>query len=409
MNNMERKSKAVQQQILVLPGRSGTERPACAGSAEGAAVFVHLHYRDTLDKYFTYMEHIPESVPVYISSSDTRVGEEAGEYASKRVGKTTVLHKENRGRDITALLVTFREEMLKYEYVCFLHDKMWKSESEKEDVELWIDNLWGNLLGRDEGYFHEVLAAFGRDGSLGLLVPPEPVGSLWTPRNSWNERNVSLVRRLAEELGIHADIDPDITRQPIALGTCFWARTSAIRKILLKKWTYGDFDDEPLPENAKSYAVERIFGYLAEDAGYRACTVMDGAYAAIYLEFLIGYRRNVFQATEGNQLFGSPLGTSCLKGLREYVSGHEPVYIYGAGARGMEVYRYLDGMGRQPQGFLISREDRDYSRMPVPVQCIDQLPYEAGMGIVVAVGRRSMADVVNVLEERGIRNYYCMA
>ncbi len=394
------------QQIMILSGQPNLNHDTCT---ERAAVFIHLHYRDTLDKYFAYMTCIPESVPIYISSSDKWVEDEVSKYAAKKERKITVFHKENRGRDITALLVTFRETMLQYEYVCFLHDKKEKRENDKKDISLWIDNLWGNLLGREgKGYFSDVLATFEKDRGLGLLVPPEPIGDVFTPYNSWNEINFSQTQKLAEELGICVDINPDIEEQPISLGTCFWARTCAIKKILVKEWIYEDFDDEPLPENAKSYAVERIFGYLAEDAGYRAYTVMDRAYAAIYISFLMKCRREAFPVIESRYKVCNLYGIKRLKKLLEYVSIHKVIYIYGAGKIGMGVYWYLTDMGYLPQSFLVSRKDRDYSQMPIQVLCIEQLIYEDGIGIVIAVGQQLVPAIVNVLEERGIKDYFCM-
>lgn len=394
------------QQLRILPRYLGLNYDVCE---ESVAVFIHLHYRDTLDKYLAYIDCIPESVPIYISSSDEWVADEVSKYGAEQKRKIAFFHKKNRGRDITALLVTFREIMLQYEYVCFLHDKKEKCERDKQDVMLWIDNLWGNLLGRKgTEYFLDILILFEEDKRLGLLVPPEPIGDVFTPYNGWGETNVFQTQKLAKELAISADIDIDIERQPIALGTCFWARTDAIRKILTKKWVYEDFDDEPLPENAKSYAVERIFGYLAEDAGYHADTVMDRAYAAIYMRFLIECRRKAFPIIESRYEVCSLFGIKRLKKLLEYSALYKVIYIYGAGKVGMGVYRYLIDMGYSPRSFLVSKKEQDYSQMPIQVLDIEQLVYGDGVGIIVAVGKQNMPVIVNILEERGIKKYFCM-
>ncbi|MCM1047756.1 MAG: rhamnan synthesis F family protein [Clostridiales bacterium] len=394
------------QQIMILSGESKYNYDIYAGQA---AVFIHLHYRDTLDKYFTYINRIPKSIPIYISSSDKWVEDKVNKYAVEQKRNITVCHKENRGRDITSLLVTYREIMLQYEYVCFLHDKKEKREREKKDITLWIDNLWGNMLGeKGTGYFFDILATFDRDKSLGLLVPPEPIGEFFAPYNSWIEPNVFQTRKLAEELKVCVDIDSDIENQPIALGTCFWARTCAIKKILVKEWNYEDFDDEPLPENAKSYAVERIFGYLAEDAGYHSCTVMNNTYATVYMNFLIECRRKSFPIIKDRYEVCNLFGIKRLKELIDYVSVHKVIYIYGAGKIGMGVYRYLTDMGYVPRNFLVSQKDQDYNNMPIPVLGIEQLIYENGMGIIVAVSRQATQTIVNALEKMGINNYFCM-
>ena len=46
--------------------------------------------------------------------------------------KYKVILKRNRGRDVSALLVASRTEILQYKYVCFIHDKQEKSEYTRE-------------------------------------------------------------------------------------------------------------------------------------------------------------------------------------------------------------------------------------------------------------------------------------
>jgi hypothetical protein len=64
-----------------------------------------------------------------------------------------VILKQNRGRDVSSLLVACKEYVFKYEYLCFIHDK--KS--------TWLD----------EGV------------DLGLLVPPEPIGKQLSACKYW--------------------------------------------------------------------------------------------------------------------------------------------------------------------------------------------------------------------------------
>lgn len=54
--------------------------------------------------------------------------------------------KNNRGRDISTLLVSAKNEILKYDYFCFIHDKKVNAKHLEEDVAFWIENLWENTL-----------------------------------------------------------------------------------------------------------------------------------------------------------------------------------------------------------------------------------------------------------------------
>lgn len=47
---------------------------------------------------------------------------------------------------MSALLVTFREIAMQYQYFCFIHDKRANFAYLQDDVEFWIKNLWDNML-----------------------------------------------------------------------------------------------------------------------------------------------------------------------------------------------------------------------------------------------------------------------
>ena len=67
--------------------------------------------------------------------------------------------KENRGRDVSALLVAAKEIIEKFEVFCFIHDKESKAEYLEKDTERWILNLWENML-HDEDYIYRVAEMF---------------------------------------------------------------------------------------------------------------------------------------------------------------------------------------------------------------------------------------------------------
>ena len=101
------------------------------------AVILYLYYIDTLSFYYTYIDVIPNTIDMYIISSREEVLEairtHEGDFANRNV---RYILKENRGRDVSALLVTSLEIVKNYQYICFLHDKKAREERFKKDTDL---------------------------------------------------------------------------------------------------------------------------------------------------------------------------------------------------------------------------------------------------------------------------------
>ena len=375
-----------------------------------AAVFIHLHYLETLEKYFKYMDIIPNTIPIYVSTSNQKVENKIREYIfTKKEKNLEVIAKKNRGRDISALLVAFREIINRYKYICFLHDKKEKKESCKKNVEQWIDNLWGNLLGTENSdYFWKVIALFEKNDKLGLLAPPEPMGASFSFENAWHEPYISSTKILADDLNLQVDIDADVNQQPITLGTCFWARKDALSKLFLKNWKYEDFDDEPIPDDGTCYAVERILGYVAEDAGYRVNNIMSAEYAETYIRFLMECRRRAFKELKGRYAITTLEELRKTDKMCQYFDCHKVTYLYGAGKVGKGLCTYLCDTNRYPQGFIVTEGETQKTCLGFPVRSIDEICQEDDIGIIVSVAGGNAAGIVDELARRGIDDYLCM-
>lgn len=374
------------------------------------AIFIHLHYLDTLEKYFCYIDNIPDEIPVYVSTSSKEVEIKVQEYAFMQSEKRVeIVYKKNRGRDITAFLVALREKIIQYKYFCFLHDKKEKRESQKEDVEQWIDNLWGNLLGtKDPFFFWNVISLFENNDDLGLLAPPEPMGESFHYDNGWGELNILLTRELAGDLNLHVEINRDMNQQPVTLGTCFWARKDALSKLLVKSWKYEDFDDEPLPDCGKCYAVERILGYVVADAGYIAGNIMSDRYAEKYIQFLMESRRRAFEVLDQRYAICTLYELKKLEEVCRYFDQHKKVYLYGAGKVGKGLCRYFYDTNRKPKGFIVSEKTSEQICLSLPVKSIEEIFPMKDMGIIVSVAGDKVNAITDELDKRGISDYFCV-
>ena len=114
------------------------------------AIFVNLFYEEQIEIYKNYLNRLPAFVDIIIMSSKDTILE------SFNSGRFKTIKKENRGRDISALLVTAKKLIFRYEYICFVHDKKEKRSEQKKYVDLWIKNLWDNML-QSSMYVYNVL------------------------------------------------------------------------------------------------------------------------------------------------------------------------------------------------------------------------------------------------------------
>ena len=244
---------------------------------KSAAVVVNLYYPDILEFYLEYLNQIPEEIDVYIISSNSQIEGKINNYI-KNKDNVHYVKKTNRGRDVSALLITARDIVMNYNYICFIHDKKPNFEYLAEDIRFWNQNLWDNTI-KSKQYIENVLEIFEEHKEIGLLVPPKPIG-VYIPdwhTNAWRD-DFKIVQQLCREFDLKCDLDPQ--KPVVTLGTVFWGKTKILYKILSKKWKYEDFPDEPMPlDGTVSHGLERILAYAAQDAGFETGIVMCDSYA----------------------------------------------------------------------------------------------------------------------------------
>ena len=129
---------------FILPLHKEVEFKSNDFRKKKTAVVVHLFYKDMVEKYLEYISLIPLDIDIIFTVSDIYMKDILYKYKNEKKRDIKIIMKENRGRDISAFLVACRKEILKYDYMCFLHDKKEKDEATKKDVELWVKGLWEN-------------------------------------------------------------------------------------------------------------------------------------------------------------------------------------------------------------------------------------------------------------------------
>ena len=246
------------------------------------ALVMHIYYDDEVDNCFQYAKSMPSNADVFF----TTCKDDTFEHLVKRVQelkprRTKVLKIENRGRDVSSLLVGTSPYVFDYDLVCFAHDKKTRQNKPYTVGMSFAYKCLENTLG-SEAYVKNVISRFAAEPKLGMMIPPPPnhsnfYGILGT---EWGSNYQNTVQ-LAKEMGIKADINEN--KEPITpLGTMFWFRPDALKPLYSKKWKYEDFPEEPNRyDGTLLHAIERIYGFCAQSQGYYTAWCMNDEFAAI--------------------------------------------------------------------------------------------------------------------------------
>ena len=375
-------------------------------------MIIHLHYYETLDYFFHYIKNIPQYIDICFTVSDEKVKKDIEQREIYRRSNCRIIEKENRGRDISAFLVACREYIKQYDYIGFVHDKKTNKPEWEKDTLLWIENLWGNMLG-SSGYIENLLHVFENNAELGLLVPPSPISDLFSTgfTNSWG-KNFNKTKELAQKMQLICDLNYE--KWPLTLGTVFWAKKDALKKLLDIEWKYEDFDEEPLNiDGTISHAIERILAYVAQDAGYITGWVMNTDYASKRIEYMNCALEKVFEHTE------IYTGVDCIaelavyddevKELMEFSKKYESIYIYGAGVYGRKCLKLLVNGKTVPKGFLVSSLTSEETNIDgIPIYTLGDITLNKTCGIVIATSETYHEEILDMIKryDENFENVY---
>ena len=231
------------------------------------ALVMHIYFKDQVEYCHAYAKSMPEKSRIILTTDTEEKAEEIRRVFSRDMD-VTVIQVENRGRDVSALLVGAREYIKDCDLVCFMHDKKVQQISCQMIGYYFSERCFKNCLATPE-YVQNVIHTMMSNKHLGLLCPPPPnfadyystTGMEWGP-------NFENTKKLAESLGIHVNMDPK--KEPIApFGTMFWFKPDALKPLLDHPWKYEDFPKEPNDvDGTLLHAVERLYPFCAQSQGY---------------------------------------------------------------------------------------------------------------------------------------------
>lgn len=273
------------------------------GENTSVALILHIYYEDLINYCYHYSLSMPENADIYITTDTVDKQKQIEHiFSAGPWRQVQVILIDNRGRDISALLVGAAKYAYKYDCVCFAHDKKVTKADEGIVGFSFSCRYFENILG-SRAYVNNIISKFEAEPHLGLLCPPPPklgpyyglIGQEW----GCNYQNT---KKLYDDLGLSVPIHED--KEPIApFGTMFWFRPKALKKLFGQKWNYDDFPEEPIPSDGTLlHAVECIYPYVVQEAGFYTAWCVNDYYASTEhtnLHFML--RRSLIENREYNE------------------------------------------------------------------------------------------------------------
>ena len=257
------------------------KQPKSVPAGVRAAVIVHLYYPDLFAHYIDVLREVPRGIDIYITTSSEDKKREIESLAeSARLQNATVRVVDNRGRDLSALLVGCRDVFDRYDYICFSHDKKVGISQPVQQGRMFAHLIFDEMLASCE-YICGVLELLEQNPYVGLVVSLRPyAGTAFKSFRSkfWTvnyDQTISVLSRLG--LSVPTSKGDDC----LSVGSAFWCRTKALAPLFAEEWSVDDFPAEPLPTDGSfSHGLERCFPLIAQAQGYATVMAVPESLAA---------------------------------------------------------------------------------------------------------------------------------
>ena len=250
----------------VIELEEGVTPPRTSPTRLRAAIHGHFHYIDNFVDLLVALQVNKYDFDLFLTTTSQDYADYLRAAALEHYGRGRVSVEvgANIGRDIGPFLSLLQGRLLDYDVLAHLHGKR-SVHTFHYDPELgnrWRHFLWQHLVGPAAPVADIILERFAEAPDLGLVFPENDFLVGW-------EKNRTLAEELAPRMGL-SDIPEHID---FPIGTMFWARPAALKRLADANFKPVDYPPEPLSiDGTMLHALERMLPLVVEAAGYRYMT-----------------------------------------------------------------------------------------------------------------------------------------
>ena len=261
----------------------GRENECDVISLNRTLMVAHLYYEELLAESIEYLRRLPDEIDILITTDTEEKKKRILQEIKGTQHYVTVEIVPNRGRYISALLITAQKYIKNYEYIGILHDSKPVINDPITVGKSFQKAMWDNMISSG-GYVENVVRFLEGNKHIGMLVPPVPFhGKYYSTALSGMGAYEDSVGRWNELLGM----DCKLPEKPaLALGGVCWCRKAALESIVNSSLVYDDFPAEEECFDKMRDAFERMLPYIAQKNGYLTAWCMNARYAASEIENL---------------------------------------------------------------------------------------------------------------------------
>lgn len=376
---------------------------------EDCAVIFHITYEHLVDAAMEYIKNIPEEIDLYITFKGDMCGR-ALKNALSTIGKKNFEMRRacERGRDFAALLITCKDVLEKYKYICFAHNNKTRNDVGPYMIGRTYMQEWvGDVLG-SRNQIDQILKLLTENRRLGLLIPPVCYsGGVFNSLNAPWFAEYEITKQLGRRLGLNVEIAKD--KYVYGQGSTFWCKKDALKKFFAAGWQEDDFPQEPVRVHSEiSHAMERIFTYVAQDAGFytEIIETEDSARKRIS-----NYRVILREMCNDVSIYTSAYYQNFRRNMREtalqeFCSIHNEIYIFGHGVLAGTARKLADKLHCNIQGYVLSDGKEIPEDDDLILHLSDLVAKKENIGIIVALGGYFQREIIPALREQGFHNLY---
>ena len=290
-----------------------------------------------------------------------------------------------------------------FQYICLIHDVDMSSMERMSRIgKSHFHNIWSNLIGSGN-HIMNIKGLFMDNPHLGFLSPPMPdFAELFGDYGrGWNGK-YDQISEAVNVLGVSCVLSKD--NPPFTVTSAFWMRRLVLRTFFEKADGLARKD-----EGIYSHILPYLWLYITQDAGYYSGLLMSDDFAAMefvnkkyYMDKVTGQIREQLGGFENF----NDLQTLIFKaGVSLFAQKHKEIYIYGIGDMAKQHPIALHNLA----GYIVS-DGKEKPKMynGLPVKYLSEANLTADDGIIVCMDKKHQAEIIPILNNKGITNYLCL-